>query len=194
MSPRRSTAEKVRKAAVGGSATVTVETESDAAHEAEGSRNEEGPEGSGVALGPDTVAPPPINLTALKRMDIQELARMARDFAVEDSSSLRRQELIFGILQVQTSRAGQISAEGVLEVLSDGFGFLRSPDYNYLPGPDDIYISPSQVRRFHLQTGDVVSGLVRPPRDNERYFALLQVTRSTTKTRATRARRFSLTT
>jgi transcription termination factor Rho len=175
MSPRRSTAEKVRKAAASGSATVTVETDAVAASEAGDSQNDEKPQGGGVALGPDAAAPPPINLTALKRMDIQELARMARDFAVEDASSLRRQELIFGILQVQTSRAGQIRAEGVLEVLSDGFGFLRSPDYNYLPGPDDIYMSPSQVRRFHLQTGDVVSGLVRPPRDNERYFALLQV-------------------
>ena len=175
MSPRRSTAEKVRKAAASGSATVTVETDAAADSGPGDSQDEEKPHSGSVALGPDAAAPPPINLTALKRMDIQELARMARDFAVEDASSLRRQELIFGILQVQTSRAGQIRAEGVLEVLSDGFGFLRSPDYNYLPGPDDIYISPSQVRRFHLQTGDVVSGLVRPPRDNERYFALLQV-------------------
>ncbi len=124
---------------------------------------------------PDGEAPPPIHLAALKAMDIQELARMARDFAVEDASALRRQELIFGILQAQTARAGQIAGEGVLEVLPDGFGFLRSPDYNYLPGPDDIYISPSQVRRFNLQTGDVVAGHVRPPKEGERYFALLKV-------------------
>ncbi len=123
----------------------------------------------------DGKAPPPINLTELKAMQIHELAQMAREFAVEGASALRRQELIFGILQAQTARAGMINAEGVLEVLPDGFGFLRSPDYNYLPGPDDIYISPSQVRRFNLHTGDVVSGQVRPPKEGERYFALLKV-------------------
>jgi len=128
-----------------------------------------------LPIAPDGRAPPPINLTELKAMQIQELAQMAREFAVEGSSALRRQELIFGILQAQTARAGQINGEGVLEVLPDGFGFLRSPDYNYLPGPDDIYISPSQVRRFNLHTGDVVSGQVRPPKEGERYFALLKV-------------------
>ena len=120
-------------------------------------------------------APPPIHLAELKAMEIQELAHMAREFEVEGSSALRRQELIFGILQAQTARAGMITGEGVLEVLPDGFGFLRSPDYNYLPGPDDIYISPSQVRRFNLHTGDVVGGQVRPPKEGERYFALLKV-------------------
>ncbi|MBM4269343.1 MAG: transcription termination factor Rho [Deltaproteobacteria bacterium] len=116
-----------------------------------------------------------MNLTEFKRKQIHELAQIARDFQVEGSSALRKQELIFGILQAQTARNGQINGEGVLEVLPDGFGFLRSPDYNYLPGPDDIYISPSQVRRFNLHTGDVVSGQVRPPKEAERYFALLKV-------------------
>ena len=87
----------------------------------------------------------------------------------------RKQELIFALLKKQTEKDGSIYGEGVLEVLPDGFGFLRAPDYNYLPGPDDIYVSPSQIRRFNLRTGDTVSGQIRPPKDNERYFALLKV-------------------
>ncbi len=124
---------------------------------------------------PGAASPPPLNLKELKRKQIHELAHMARDLAVEGSSTMRRQELIFGILQAQTAQSGSIYGEGVLEVLPDGFGFLRAPDYNYLPGPDDIYISPSQVRRFSLRTGDVVSGQIRPPKEGERYFALLKV-------------------
>jgi transcription termination factor Rho len=100
---------------------------------------------------------------------------MARDMNIEGAAGLRKQELIFGLLQAHASRDGAIVGEGVLETLPDGFGFLRSPDYNYLPGPDDIYVSPSQIRRFSLRTGDTVTGQIRPPKDNERYFALLKV-------------------
>ena len=116
-----------------------------------------------------------LNLKALKEKKISELAQIARDFSVDGTSGLRKQDLIFSILQAQAEQSGYIYGEGVLEILSDGFGFLRSPDYNYLPGPDDIYVSPSQIRRFTLRTGDVVSGQIRPPKEGERYFALLKV-------------------
>jgi len=116
-----------------------------------------------------------LNLKALKEKKISELAQIARNFNVDGVSSLRKQDLIFAILQAQAEQSGFIYGEGVLEILSDGFGFLRSPDYNYLPGPDDIYVSPSQIRRFNLRTGDVVSGQIRPPKEGERYFALLKV-------------------
>jgi transcription termination factor Rho len=116
-----------------------------------------------------------MNLTELKEKGIPDLNTIARDLGVQGVSGLRKQELIFKILQAQAEREGVIYAEGVLEVLPDGFGFLRAPDYNYLPGPDDIYVSPSQIRRFDLRTGDTISGQVRPPKDSERYFALLKV-------------------
>jgi len=116
-----------------------------------------------------------MNIKDLKKMKINELYRVAKDLNVEGASSMRKQELIFAILQAQTEKNGLIFGEGVLEILPDGFGFLRSPDYNYLPGPDDIYISPSQIRRFNLRTGDTVSGQIRPPKDTERYFAMLKV-------------------
>jgi len=116
-----------------------------------------------------------MNLTELKEKSIPDLNAIARDLGVQGISGLRKQELIFKILQAQAERDGLIYAEGVLEVLPDGFGFLRAPDYNYLPGPDDIYVSPSQIRRFDLRTGDTISGQVRPPKDSERYFALLKV-------------------
>ena len=116
-----------------------------------------------------------LNLKSLKSKKIGELTEIARNFNVEGASSLRKQDLIFAILQAQAEQSGFIYGEGVLEILSDGFGFLRSPDYNYLPGPDDIYVSPSQIRRFNLRTGDVVAGQIRPPKDGERYFALLKV-------------------
>ncbi|TNE44381.1 MAG: transcription termination factor Rho [Deltaproteobacteria bacterium] len=118
-----------------------------------------------------------MNLNDLKNKKVTELHQMAREMGIENASGLRMQELIFAILQAQTDREGQIYGEGVLEVLPDGFGFLRSPDYNYLPGPDDIYVSPSQIRRFNLRTGDTVSGQIRPPKESERYFALLKVER-----------------
>ncbi|MEK7825033.1 MAG: transcription termination factor Rho [Nitrospirota bacterium] len=116
-----------------------------------------------------------MNLTELKGKSIADLNEVSKDLKIEGASSLRKQELIFAILQAQAEKNGVIYGEGVLEILPDGFGFLRSTDYNYLPGPDDIYISPSQIRRFNLRTGDIVSGQVRPPKESERYFALLKV-------------------
>jgi len=111
----------------------------------------------------------------LKGKSILELTRLAKDLNVNGISGLKKQDLIFKILQAKTEKEGLIFGEGVLEILPDGFGFLRSPDYNYLPGPDDIYISPSQIRKFSLRTGDTVSGQIRPPKEGERYFALLKV-------------------
>jgi len=114
-------------------------------------------------------------LTQLKQRNITELNEVAKDLKIDGAANLRKQELIFAILQAQTEKNGVIYGEGVLETLPDGFGFLRAPDSNYLPGPDDIYISPSQIRRFNLRTGDIVSGQIRPPKESERYFALLKV-------------------
>ncbi len=114
-------------------------------------------------------------LTKLKQRNITELNEVARDLKIDGAANLRKQEIIFAILQAQTEKNGVIYGEGVLETLPDGFGFLRAPDSNYLPGPDDIYISPSQIRRFNLRTGDTVSGQIRPPKESERYFALLKV-------------------
>jgi transcription termination factor Rho len=114
-------------------------------------------------------------LAELKQKSIGELNEIARELKIDGAPNLRKQELIFSILQGQSDKNGVIFGEGVLETLSDGFGFLRAPDSNYLPGPDDIYISPSQIRRFNLRTGDIVSGQIRPPKDGERYFALLKV-------------------
>ena len=108
-------------------------------------------------------------------MSIQKLTQIAKDMNVAGATGMRKQELIFQILKAQTEQSGFIFSEGVLEVLPDGFGFLRAPDYNYLPGPDDIYVSPSQIRKFDLQTGDTVSGQIRPPKEGERYFALIKV-------------------
>jgi len=116
-----------------------------------------------------------MHLAELKQKSIGELNEIARDLKIDGAPNLRKQELIFSILQGQSDKNGVIFGEGVLETLSDGFGFLRAPDSNYLPGPDDIYISPSQIRRFNLRTGDIVSGQIRPPKDGERYFALLKV-------------------
>jgi transcription termination factor Rho len=116
-----------------------------------------------------------MNLKELKEKKIGDLTKMAKEANIDNASSMRKQELIFALLQAQTEKDGQIFGEGVLEILPDGFGFLRAPDYNYLPGPDDIYVSPSQIRRFNMRTGDTISGQIRPPKDNERYFALLKV-------------------
>ncbi len=116
-----------------------------------------------------------LDLTQLKEMTINELCGVAKSLKVENPAGMRRQDLIFRILQRQTEREGLIFGEGVLEVLPEGFGFLRAPEYNYLPGPDDIYVSPSQIRRFNLHTGDTVSGQIRPPKEGERYFALIKV-------------------
>ncbi len=120
-------------------------------------------------------SPDTLDIRILKDMSISDLTKIANDLGVEGASNLRKQELIFKILQAQTEKSGLIFAEGVLECLPDGFGFLRAPEYNYLPGPDDIYVSPSQIRRFDLRTGDTVSGQVRQPKDGERYFALIKV-------------------
>src|SRR5262249_49250988 len=122
-----------------------------------------------------------MNLTEMKRKSITDLAKMAHEYNIEGASSMRRQELIFALLNAQADKKGEIWAEGVLETLPDGFGFLRAPDYNYLPGPDDIYVSPSQIPRFSLRTGDTVSGQIRPPKDGERYFALLKVDKINTE-------------
>jgi transcription termination factor Rho len=116
-----------------------------------------------------------LNITELKELTIGELAQIGKDFDIPGLGGMRKQELIFRILQAQTERSGLIFSEGVLECLPDGFGFLRAPEYNYLPGPDDIYVSPSQIRKFDLRTGDTISGQIRPPKEGERYFALIKV-------------------
>jgi transcription termination factor Rho len=118
---------------------------------------------------------PAITLSALKDMSVTQLTKIAKDLDLPGAGGLRKQELIFEILRARTEKSGLLFSEGVLEVLPDGFGFLRAPDYNYLPGPDDIYVSPSQIRKFDLHTGDTVSGQVRPPREGERYFAMVKV-------------------
>ncbi len=116
-----------------------------------------------------------MDIAELKALKISELNKVAQDLNISGSTGLKKQELIFKILEEQTKQEGLIFADGVLEILPDGYGFLRSPDYNYLPGPDDIYVSPSQIKRFGLRTGDTVSGQIRPPKENERFFALLKV-------------------
>jgi transcription termination factor Rho len=116
-----------------------------------------------------------MDIAELKTLKISELSKVAQELNISGASGLKKQELIFRILEEQTKQEGLIFAEGVLEILPDGYGFLRSPGYNYLPGPDDIYVSPSQIKRFGLRTGDNVSGQIRPPKENERFFALLKV-------------------
>ncbi len=116
-----------------------------------------------------------LNIASLKDMSISELTHIAKEMGIEGASGLRKQELIFKVLAAQTEKSGLIFSQGVLETLPDGFGFLRAPEYNYLPGPDDIYVSPSQIRKFDLRTGDTVSGQIRPPKEGERYFALIKV-------------------
>jgi len=116
-----------------------------------------------------------MNLVELKKMKISELTNMAKEFNIEGASGMRKQDLTFALLQAHSERNGIIYGAGVLEILPDGFGFLRAPDANYLPGPDDIYVSPSQIRRFNLRKGDTIEGQIRPPKESERYFALLKV-------------------
>src|SRR5256712_4320220 len=116
-----------------------------------------------------------MTIAELKEKNITELTKIARTLDLPGASGLRKQDLIFKILQAQSEKEGHIFAEGVLEILPDGYGFLRSPDYNYLPGPDDIYVSPSQIRKFDLKTGDTISGQVRPPHEGEKYFALVKI-------------------
>ncbi|MBC8432531.1 MAG: transcription termination factor Rho [Desulfobacterales bacterium] len=116
-----------------------------------------------------------MNIVELKSKKIKELTTLAKEFKIDGAAGMRKQELIFALLQAEIERTGLIFGEGTLEILPDGFGFLRAPNYNYLPGPDDIYVSPSQIRRFNLRTGDTVSGQIRQPKETERYFALLKV-------------------
>lgn len=116
-----------------------------------------------------------MEITNLKNMKIAELSKLGKEYKIDGISGLKKQDLIFRILQAQAQKEGRIFGEGILEVLQDGFGFLRSPNYNYLPCPDDIYISPSQIRKFSLRTGDTVSGQIRPPKEGEKYFAMLKV-------------------
>jgi len=152
------------------------------ARTAGGSAATEAPQAGGhtPSDAPEPASPPPqrrngLSITHLKDMNIQKLTQIAKDLSVGGATGMRKQELIFQILKAQTEQSGFTFSEGVLEVLPDGFGFLRAPDYNYLPGPDDIYVSSSQIRKFDLQTGDTVSGQIRPPKDGERYFALIKV-------------------
>ncbi len=133
------------------------------------------PAAPGAPGAPPAAPRPSLNITTLKDMSIQALTQVAKDLNVAGATGMRKQDLIFQILKAQAEQSGLIFSEGVLELLPDGFGFLRSPDYNYLPGPDDIYVSSSQIRRFDLHTGDTVSGQIRPPREGERYFSLVKV-------------------
>ncbi len=130
--------------------------------------------GNGAEL-PVSSDTPAMDISDMKRLTVPELMRAAADLGVQGVSGIRKQDLIFKILEAQTNKNGLIFSTGVLEILPEGYGFLRSPDYNYLPSPDDIYVSPSQIKRFDLRTGDTVQGQVRPPKDGERYFALLRV-------------------
>jgi transcription termination factor Rho len=138
-------------------------------------RNGDAPAPAPAAAAPPVQNRPSLNINDLKDMSIQKLTQVAKDLNVPGATGMRKQDLIFQILKAQAEQSGFIFSEGVLEVLPDGFGFLRAPDYNYLPGPDDIYVSPSQIRKFDLHTGDTVSGQIRPPKEGERYFALIKV-------------------
>ncbi|MBI3934853.1 MAG: Rho termination factor N-terminal domain-containing protein, partial [Acidobacteria bacterium] len=116
-----------------------------------------------------------MDLSELKELNITKLAQVAKQLEIPKPTAMRKHELIFRILQAQAEKDGLVFSEGVLETLPEGYGFLRAPDYNYLPGPDDIYVSPSQIRRFDLRTGDTISGQVRPPKEGENYFALVKI-------------------
>ena len=116
-----------------------------------------------------------MNLAELKKKKISELTSLAKEYKIEGATGLRKQELIFALLQAETEKNGSIFGGGVLETLPDGFGFLRAPESNYLPGPDDIYVSPSQIKKFNMRTGDTVFGKIRPPKETERYYALLNI-------------------
>ena len=141
----------------------------------EAARETDDAAGGGVAVKTERADMPVVELSTLKEMSVTELTKIAKQLDVPGASGMRKQELIFEILRSRAEKSGLLFSEGVLETLPDGFGFLRAPDYNYLPGPDDIYVSPSQVRKFDLHTGDTVSGQIRPPKDGERYFALIKV-------------------
>ena len=135
-----------------------------------------------------------LDLAALKEMGITKLAQVAKSLEIPGAAAMKKQELVFQILRAQAEKEGLIFSEGVLEILPDGFGFLRAPEYCYLPGPDDIYVSPSQIRKFDLRTGDTISGQIRPPKEDERYSRSSRWTRSTSSRRTARRRRSSSTT
>lgn len=150
--------------------TTSMEPEETAAATVENTDDNKPAKAAGNATNSDL-----LNISDLKDMSISELTHVAKEMGIEGATGLRKQELIFKVLAAQTEKSGLIFSEGVLETLPDGFGFLRAPEYNYLPGPDDIYVSPSQIRKFDLRTGDTVSGQIRPPKEGERYFALIKV-------------------
>ncbi len=184
MAERTNTTTTTRKRATTSRSTKAASKTSSAASEREeqkqtaakaAAESKPNKNGNSEANGEIDAAAGMLDLKELKAKKMSELYDLAKKLEVEDYSGMRKQDLIFAILQAQAKRHGYIYGEGVLEVLPDGFGFLRAPDYNYLPGPDDIYVSPSQIRRFGLRTGDTISGQVRKPKDNERYFALLKV-------------------
>jgi transcription termination factor Rho len=163
--------EAAESTANGDGIQFSIEDENEAAP---ASVSDESPEESGAKK---AAAPsgPILDLAVLKEMPITELTNVAKEYNIPGATSLRKQELIFKVLAAQTEKSGLIFSEGVLETLPDGFGFLRAPESNYLPGPDDIYVSPSQIRKFDLRTGDTISGQIRPPKEGERYFALIKV-------------------
>ncbi len=159
---------KVAKAAATEDTVVTLAEETE-------SMNGEAPEKKSAENKSAPAADTTLDIAGLKEMSISELTHIAKEMGIEGATGLRKQELIFKVLAAQTEKSGLIFSQGVLETLPDGFGFLRAPEYNYLPGPDDIYVSPSQIRKFDLRTGDTVSGQIRPPKEGERYFALIKV-------------------
>ena len=158
---------------VDGEETAAVRSENGEASQAESGNGKESPRGDGRREKQGGEKQEMLNLAGLKDMSISELTHIAKEMGIEGATGLRKQELIFKVLAAQTEKSGLIFSEGVLETLPDGFGFLRAPEYNYLPGPDDIYVSPSLIRKFDLRTGDTVSGQIRPPKEGERYFALI---------------------
>ena len=162
---------------VDGEETAAGQSDNGEATQAESSNGKESPKGDNNRRDQKQNGEKPelLNLAGLKDMSISELMHIAKEMGIEGATGLRKQELIFKVLAAQTEKSGLIFSEGVLETLPDGFGFLRAPEYNYLPGPDDIYVSPSQIRKFDLRTGDTVSGQIRPPKEGERYFALIKV-------------------
>ena len=167
MATKTTQARKPRVAKTTDDSSVTdveemIPTDGQGREEAPASSNEKSREGA-------------LDLAGLKDMSISELTHIGKEMGIEGATGLRKQELIFKLLAAQTEKSGLIFSEGVLETLPDGFGFLRAPEYNYLPGPDDIYVSPSQIRKFDLRTGDTISGQIRPPKEGERYFALIKV-------------------
>jgi transcription termination factor Rho len=164
---------KNAEAKAGESKTAEARPEGRPEHHQRGQERRRG--GGRDAQGMTKNGTPTLDLVELKDMSIQKLNQIAKDMGVTGTAGLRKQELIFKILQMQAEKSGLIFSEGVLECLPDGFGFLRAPEYNYLPGPDDVYVSPSQIRRFDLRTGDTISGQIRPPKEGERYFALIKV-------------------